>query len=109
MTRLDRILVSAGLLMACVPPAMAALLMPRFRETFEAFGADLPILTRIIADYHAALLLMPTSVLVVALAWPKKERRGVWSLVLGSMYFFFGPILIVVATYLPIWKLGAVV
>jgi type II secretory pathway component PulF len=107
MTRLDKVFASVGFAMACVPWAMATLVMPGFRETFEAFGSDLPWLTRTIADHPATLLLMPACVLLLALAWPRKNRRGFAALLMGSLCFVLGPLLILVATYLPIWTLGA--
>ena len=109
MTRLDKILAALGLLLSCVPPVMAALVMPQFRQTFESFGADLPWLTRVLSDYPASLLLLPALVLVVALAWPNRVQRGLFSLLLGSLFAVLGPIIIVVGAYLPIWKLGAAI
>ena len=109
MTLLDKILAALGLLLSCVPPVMAALVMPQFRQTFESFGADLPWLTRMLSDYPASLLLLPALVLVVALAWPNRVQRGLFSLLLGSLFAVLGPIIIVVGAYLPIWKLGAAI
>jgi type II secretory pathway component PulF len=109
MKRLDKILASIGVALALLPPVMAALVMPQFRETFQSFGADLPLFTRVLADYPASLLLFAAIVLAVAFLWPKREQRGVLSIVLGSLFAILGPVMIVIGAYLPIWKLGAAI
>jgi len=108
MTRLDKMFVLLGVLLACVAPLAAALLMPKFRDLFSSFGAELPLLTRIVSEYPVALLLMPASVLGVGLAWADERRRGLLSLVVGSVFAVLGSIIVFVAAYLPAWKLAAV-
>jgi type II secretory pathway component PulF len=109
MTRLDTFFIALGLLMASIPSVMAVLVMPRFRETFDSFGAELPFLTRVVADHPAITLALPILVALVALAWPNKAQRGVVSLSLGAVFAVLGPIVLVVAAYLPIWQLGAAI
>ena len=109
MTRLDMIFVALGLVLACAPSVMAAVVMPQFRQTFQSFGADLPWLTQILLDYPVSLLLFPASILLIALAWPNKKQRGLYSLLLGSLFGVLGPVIIMVGAYLPIWKLGAAI
>ncbi|WP_397596410.1 hypothetical protein [Silanimonas sp.] len=54
-------------------------------------------------------LALPILVALVALAWPNKAQRGVVSLALGAVFAVLGPIVLVVAAYLPIWQLGAAI
>ncbi|MCZ8159015.1 MAG: hypothetical protein O9256_03910 [Rhizobiaceae bacterium] len=109
MTRLDKIFVALGLVLACAPSVMAAVVMPQFRDTFQSFGADLPWLTQMLSDYPASLLLLPAFVLLVALAWPNERQRGLFSLLFGAFFALLGPVIIVVGAYLPVWKLGAAI
>jgi len=109
MTRLDTFFIALGLLMASVPSVMAVLVMPRFRETFESFGAELPFLTRVVVDHPAVMLVLPVLVALAAFVWPTKTQRGVVSLALGAAFAVIGPIVVVVAAYLPIWRLGAAI
>ena len=109
MTRLDKIFVALGSVLACAPSVMAVVVMPQFRQTFQSFGADLPWLTRVLSDYPACLLLFPALVLLVAFAWPKEKQRGLFSLLLGVLFGLLGPVVVVVGAYLPIWKLSAAI
>ena len=90
MNRLNVFFVAAGVFLASLPFAVALFVMPGFRETFEAFGAPLPGLTRLILEHPSVLLLLPAAVVVVALAWPKAPQRGAVSLGMGAVAAGFG-------------------
>ena len=109
MTRLDKICVALGSVLACAPSVMAVVVMPQFRQTFQSFGADLPWLTKMLSDYPASLLLFPALVLLVAFAWPNEKQRGLFSLLLGVLFGLLGPVVVIVGAYLPVWKLSAAI
>ncbi|GIX39537.1 MAG: hypothetical protein KatS3mg128_0586 [Silanimonas sp.] len=109
MTRLEKIFVALGSVLASAPSLMAAVVMPQFRKTFQSFSADLPWLTQMLSDYPASLLLFPALVLLVAFAWPNEKQRGLFSLLLGMLFGLLGSVIILVGAYLPVWKLDAAI
>ena len=88
---------------------LAAVVMPQFRQTFQAFGAELPWLTKVLLDHPASLLVFPAVILLVAFLWPNKTQRGLYSLLLGLLIGIAAPVLVVIGGYLPIRALGAAI
>jgi type II secretory pathway component PulF len=82
--------------------------IPQFGEVFSSFGADLPKLTQLVQAYHEAALLLPVVPILAYFFWPRRARRVRAALILCwlSMLPVVG---MMVAMYLPIFRLGAVV
>lgn len=109
MKLLDKTFVALGLLMATIPLVLAVLVMPKFHESFASFGAEPPWFTQLLTSHPVIMLVLPAVVLLVSLAWPKKEQRGILSIALGAVFAVCGPVAMVVAAYLPIWQLGSAI
>jgi type II secretory pathway component PulF len=87
---------------------LCSLVVPNFREAFVSYGAELPLLTRIVFAVPHAVWLLP--VLVVA-AW--RSLHGRVGLQVARVVGIGGPLLlgplILIAIYLPIFRLAATV
>lgn len=104
-------------LMAATIYAYVLYSVPGFRELFQGFGAELPTATRWLLDYYyaAAILLIGCIFLLVALIYSKITENhpllqhlhfaSSWYLAVSVASLVF----LVVALYLPIFRLGAVV
>lgn len=89
------------------------LIVPQFEEVFRNFGAELPLLTRLFIEARYAFFGLPLLVLA-AWAWtprrtPPGNERGIVALVLGIGIGVILLPLCLIAMYLPIFKLAAVV
>lgn len=87
-----------------------------FQDLFRGFGADLPLLTRIVmasAKYYGLLVLVglvPCVLLLYNRTRLIHESNRLFVLVLVSFGLSFGLLVVyVIAAYLPIFQLGAVV
>lgn len=103
----NTVLILVGFLSALVTAILPFLVVPSFANVFESFGADLPLITIIATQYPYAFMLIPVMVLLVGFAWPNLNRRGVYACVVGTTSLFWGTGLLVIAMYLPIFKLSA--
>ena len=109
----ERWMLTTGLLVAIGIAAGVNLIVPRFEDVFQNFGAELPLLTRLFVEARYAFFGLPLIVLA-AWAWtprrtPPGNERGIIALVIG---FGLGVILLplcLIAMYLPIFRLAAAV
>lgn len=109
----ERWMLTAGLLAAIAIAAGVNLVVPQFEEVFRNFGAELPLLTRLFVEARYAFFGLP---LIVLVAWaltprrtPPGNERGIVALVVGiGMGMILLP-LCLIAMYLPIFRLAAMV
>ena len=74
----ERWMLTTGLLVAIGIAAGVNLIVPRFEEAFQNFGAELPLLTRLFVETRYALFGLPLIVLA-AWAWtPRRTPPGVY-------------------------------
>jgi type II secretory pathway component PulF len=100
---------TAGLLCAVVTAAMPTLVLPNFASVFDAFGADLPLLTRWLLRYHLLLWALPFALLALRFAGrdPLRRSKRVFLIGLSSL-----PVMLValpVLIYWPIFQLARAV
>jgi type II secretory pathway component PulF len=106
-------MLTTSLLIAVAIAAGVNLIIPRFSDVFQNFGAELPLLTRLFLEGRYALFGLP---LLVLAAWaltprrtPPGNQRGVVALAVG---IGMGAILLplcLIAMYLPIFRMAAAV
>jgi type II secretory pathway component PulF len=105
----EKFLLGVGLLGAIVAPLMAHIIVPQFNEVFRNFGAELPFFTKLLVRGYPALWLLPIAVLAAWFRWPRREFRAVAACLIGALSAaLFVPVMIV-AVYLPIFKLAATI
>ena len=90
---------------------------PAFRDLFKGFGAELPTVTRLLLNYYPVVLILFISsiLLVVALIYSRMtnnyallqhlDHASSWNLGISVACCF----LAMIAMYLPIFRLGAIV
>jgi type II secretory pathway component PulF len=105
-TETEKTLLAVGLSFAALAAAIPPFVAPKFREVFESFGAELPLITTLFVQYDFILWLLPVLVLAAWFYWPKKQRRALVSCVIGAISFTVIISAFVVAMYLPIFQLG---
>lgn len=89
--------------------------IPLYETVFSSFGADLPWLTSIVVDYRKWLLLMPIYMSVIVIFF-MVQSRVTTEMNHAFKIIFFADLLtfigiaatVVVAMYLPLFKMGAV-
>jgi type II secretory pathway component PulF len=102
------ILALVAMLFGIVPGVIGIFVIPSFQTVFQSFGSDLPALTKLVINIRYFLWL--PSPLVPILWWPLRSsmaRIYCYSIILACEVISIS--LIIYATYLPIFKLGAVV
>lgn len=111
-------LVAAGVLTLLSGAIYAGiyLLVPGFEELFRGFGAELPLLTRIVAatfPYFGVLVLLgliPTAWLFRQREISAKQRDRVMILSVSNLVLAFGLLALCwAALYLPVLKMGTAV
>ena len=109
-----------AIVFALISAAIYAYLLyavPAFRDLFKGFGAELPTVTRLLLDYYSVvmILLIGSIFLVVVLVYSKTtnnyallqhlDHASSWNLGISVACCF----LAMIAMYLPIFRLGAIV
>jgi len=109
-----------ALVVTLVSAAIYAYLLvaiPSFRDLFQGFGAELPAPTRwLLQNYYAAtILLVGSGVLLGLLIYSKiggndpllqyLSRASTWCFMISAAFVLF----VVIAIYLPVYKMGSVV
>ena len=112
-TSTNAVMLGIGVFVAVGGVAAVNLILPNFEEVFRNFGAELPWFTRMFVEGRHLLWLLPLLVPAIALFVPERRaddrRRGATGLVLGIAIGVLLPMLGLMACYLPIFQLGAVV
>lgn len=101
----ERALLALGLCAAVLTWLIPWWVVDGFREVHSAFGADLPLLTRLLYQGYPWLAGLPLLVLAIWWLWPTRRRRGVAACVTGIGGFLVLMPLMFVALSLPTWQL----
>lgn len=101
-----RILFSAGWMLCGLMALALQFIIPEFAHVLhDLFGANLPLLTTLVATYVPWLMLAPIGVGLVWMYWPHPESRLKAAAVAG--WVGMALMLMALATmYLPLWKLS---
>jgi len=59
-----------GLICSVLAAAVPTLVLPQFRQAFESFGAELPLVTRLLLKYHFVMWAAPVAVMAAWRYWP---------------------------------------
>jgi len=100
-------LAALGIAVSALPALTCWFVLGKFQETFQAFGVQLPWLSRIVLSYHRLLWLFPVGIAALAVLAPM--WRGKRAVALGVASVLVLMPVCVIAMYLPAFKLGAVV
>jgi len=92
----------------------AQFIIPSFETVFSSFGTDLPKLTSIVVDYRKWLLIIPAYMSVIVTFFIVQSRvttemNQVFKIVFfADLLTFIGIVAtVVIAMYLPLFKIGA--
>jgi uncharacterized membrane protein YhdT len=109
----ERWMLTAGLFAAIAIAAGVNFVVPQFEDVLRNFGAELPLLTRLFVEARYAFFGLP---LIVLVAWaltprrtPPGNERGIVALVVGIGIGMILLPLCLIAMYLPIFRLAAMV
>lgn len=103
---LERTLLAIGLLSSSVIAAWIVFAAPQFGEVFSAFGAEIPLVTRLVVRFYLVFLLLPLLVWAVWRYWPYPAFRSVAAAGWGVVSAIVVLALFTWVMYLPIFKLG---
>ena len=95
-----------GLITAVAAAIIPMLVIPKFRELFLSFGADLPPVTSIVVNYYLALWVLPILVITTKILLPTAKGRALLPCLIGVLGLVLIVPLVFFALYLPIFMLG---
>ncbi|MET1079681.1 MAG: hypothetical protein ABWY06_16855 [Pseudomonas sp.] len=102
----EKLALAVGLICAVVAAVIPLLTAPQFRSVFEAFHAELPLLTRFFIYYTQGLWLLSAAVIGAWLCWPQPTQRATAVVLIGVGGLGLLTPLYIYAMYLPIYNLG---
>ena len=105
----NRIQLTVGLVSALIAALIPTLVVPQFRQMLEAFGADLPLISYLTLYYYPALWALPLLVLAARSFWPQPRQRGIAACLIGLIPLVMMIPFLLVALYLPIFKLASAI
>jgi hypothetical protein len=97
-----------GLVSTGAVATLLSLLVPQFDRVLTSFGADLPWLTRAVSQLYLAAWLLPVSVATVWFRWPNPKQRAGIVRTIGVLSLLVLLPVCLIALYLPIFELAAV-
>lgn len=100
------ILFVIGLITAVAAAAIPMQIIPKFRDLFVSFGAELPAFTSIVVNYHLALWALPILVIATKILLPTAKGRALVPFLIGVLGLVLIVPLVILALYLPIFMLG---
>lgn len=103
---LSIVLFSVGLVCALLAAWVPPKVLPQFQSLYAGFGADLPLVTRLLLNYDTALWVVPLAVAGVGFAWRKRPRRAAAAACAIGMSAL---LLVILVVYLPSMTMGALV
>lgn len=102
----ERIYLSGGLIGATGASIVPFLIVPAFQGVFQKLGSDLPLVTLLALRLYPAFLALPLLVVGAWFFWPRRDKRAWAAFGIGVASLMVVPILLVLAMYLPILRLG---
>lgn len=100
---------AAALAATTIAALVPALVADNFRGAFDAFGTDLPAITRFFLHHHSWLFLVPVVLVGLWALWHDNPNRGRVIGVIGTLCAFLMIATAVTAMYIPIFKLSATI
>jgi type II secretory pathway component PulF len=104
----DSLFIIIGLIVSMITAALPYFIVPSFSAMFESFGADLPAITLLFIEHTYIFFVIPAIVLLVGFGWPTVQRRGLYACIFGVTSLLWATGILVLAMYLPIFKLSGV-
>jgi hypothetical protein len=97
---------ACSLVAATIITILGLFVVPKFMHTYEAFGAELPLATRLLARNYLFIWLAPIAVLAVGRVSPNRAGGNIVAgmIGVGSVVFFI--ITAIFALYLPTLSLA---
>ena len=95
-----------GLICAVAAAIIPMLVIPKFRDLFISFGAELPAFTSIVVNYYLALWVLPILVVTTKILLPTAKGRALMPCLIGVLGLVLIVPLVIFALYLPIFMLG---
>jgi type II secretory pathway component PulF len=105
--RIEKLLFSFGLVGSAIAALMPFIVVPLFNEMFVEFGTALPLPTDLVVNYYQAACVLPLLVLAAWFFWPWRDMRSVAACTIGLSSLVLATLLLVLAMYLPFYKLAA--
>ena len=102
----NKAMLSAGMLVLLLANLIVLFLVRMYLPMLQAFGMDLPNLTRWVVDYHLCLLLVVFVPLMLWAGWPNPARSGVAALIGGIALGCVLVALAAFALYLPVMHIA---
>ncbi len=96
----------SGVLLAVLPLGVALLWARRFDEVFSAFGADLPVLTRLVVEWPLLLAVPAVLMALRRLLRPAGVRQASMLFGTGLAIAVLLSVAVMVFLYLPIFQLA---
>jgi type II secretory pathway component PulF len=81
--------------------------VPKFSAVYASFGANLPLVTRIIIHYYLLIWIVPLAIFIVWRFWPGTQRRNFVVCMIGIGVSVAVIPTFVIAMYLPIFDMAA--
>jgi demethylmenaquinone methyltransferase/2-methoxy-6-polyprenyl-1,4-benzoquinol methylase len=92
---------ACSLVAATIVTILGVFVVPKFMHTYESFGAELPLATRLLARDYLFIWLAPIAVLAVGRAWPDRAGGNIVAGLIGVGSVIVFIIAAIFALYLP--------
>lgn len=106
-SRREQVVMISGLIISALSALSITFIVPQFAKVFEGFGADLPLMSRLFANFYLMAWLMPVSVLAIKFLWPNPRQRTLLMNVCGIVLPIAMMPMTVVAMYLPMFVMAS--
>jgi hypothetical protein len=97
-----------GLICAVSAAIIPMLVIPKFRDLFASFGAELPAFTSAVVNYYLALWVLPILVITTKILLPTAKGRALMPCLIGVLSLVLIVPLVIFSLYLPIFMMGGV-
>ena len=82
--------------------------VPKFDELFNGFGSEMPLATRMLANFYPLTTLVPILVFLMWKYWPFQKYRSFSTIITGAFVGLVAHYFYVWVLYLPILKFGEI-
>ena len=81
--------------------------LPQFSQTFANFGAQVPLVTRLVIHFYFLIWVVPLALFIIRRFLPPNRRRNIWAGIIGIGSSVAVMPTLVITMYLPIFGLQA--
>jgi hypothetical protein len=96
-----------GFFTAIVTTIIGVFVLPQFSDVFAHFGADVPLVTRLIIHDYLFIWVLPLAIFLARRFWPNSRRRNFVLGMIGIGSSVAAIPIMVIAMYLPVFGLEA--